>query len=60
MTQAVCQALRGKKDFPVLGSGLEPSVPTECRCMPYTFHHEGPLYQATYEGEWRRAKPHGK
>lgn len=60
VTQAVCQALCGKKDFPVLGSGREPSVPPECRCLAYTFHREGRLYQATYDGEWSRAKPHGK
>lgn len=60
VTQAVCQALCGKKDFPVLGSGREPSVPPECRCLAYTFRREGRLYQATYEGEWSRAKPHGK
>lgn len=60
VTQAVCQALRGKKDFPVLGSGREPSVPPDCRCVAYTFRHEGRLCQATYEGEWCRAKPHGK
>ncbi|XP_028642895.1 ALS2 C-terminal-like protein isoform X2 [Grammomys surdaster] len=60
MTQAVSQALCGKKDFPVLGSDQEPSMPPECRCVAYTFHREGRLYQATYEGEWRQAKPHGK
>nr|XP_048279392.1 ALS2 C-terminal-like protein isoform X3 [Myodes glareolus] len=60
VTHAVCQALRGKKDFPVLGSGSESSVPPDCRCVAYTFRHEGRLYQATYEGDWYWAKPHGK
>ncbi|CAD7685272.1 unnamed protein product [Nyctereutes procyonoides] len=60
MTQAVCQALRGKKDFPVLGAGLEPSEPPTCRCVAYTFRAEGRLCQATYEGEWYRGRPHGK
>ncbi|XP_072577167.1 ALS2 C-terminal-like protein isoform X2 [Vulpes vulpes] len=60
MTQAVCQALRGKKDFPVLGAGLEPSEPPTCRCVAYTFRAEGRLCQATYEGEWCRGRPHGK
>uniref|UniRef100_A0A8C5KUE8 ALS2 C-terminal-like protein n=1 Tax=Jaculus jaculus TaxID=51337 RepID=A0A8C5KUE8_JACJA len=59
VTLAVCQALRGKKDFPVLGSGLESPVSPACRCVAYTFRHEGRLFQATYEGEWYRAKPHG-
>ncbi|KAM4856225.1 ALS2 C-terminal-like protein isoform X1 [Urocitellus parryii] len=60
VTQAVCQALRGKKDFPVLGAGLEPSEPPVCRCGAYTFRAEGRLCQATYEGEWRWGRPHGK
>lgn len=60
VTHAVCQALRGKKDFPVLGSGPESAVPPDCRCVAYTFRHEGRLYQATYEGDWCWAKPHGK
>lgn len=60
VTHAVCQALHGKKDFPVLGSGSESSVPPDCRCVAYTFRHEGRLYQATYEGDWYWAKPHGK
>ncbi|XP_058583181.1 ALS2 C-terminal-like protein [Neofelis nebulosa] len=60
VTQAVCQALRGKKDFPMLGAGLEPSEPPTCRCLAYTFRAEGRLCQATYEGEWCRGRPHGK
>ncbi|XP_060060793.1 ALS2 C-terminal-like protein isoform X2 [Erinaceus europaeus] len=60
LTQAVCQALRGKKDFPVLGAGVDPSEAPACRCTAYTFCAEGRLFQATYEGEWCRAKPHGK
>uniref|UniRef100_A0A8B7TPM3 ALS2 C-terminal-like protein n=2 Tax=Castor canadensis TaxID=51338 RepID=A0A8B7TPM3_CASCN len=60
VTQAVCQALREKKDFPVLGAGQEPSVPPACRCVAYTFHREGRFCQATYEGEWCRGKLHGK
>lgn len=60
VTQAVCQALCGKKDFPLLGSDRESPVPPDCRCVAYTFRHEGRLYQATYEGSWCRAKPHGK
>ncbi|KAJ1069326.1 hypothetical protein K5549_014276 [Capra hircus] len=60
VTQAVCQALRGKKDFPVLGAGLEPSEPPTCRCGAYTFRAEGRFFQATYEGEWYWGRPHGK
>ncbi|XP_047551603.1 ALS2 C-terminal-like protein isoform X4 [Lutra lutra] len=60
VTQAVCQALRGKKDFPVLGAGLEPSEPPACRCVAYTFRAEGRLCQATYEGEWCWGRPHGR
>ncbi|XP_057353733.1 ALS2 C-terminal-like protein isoform X2 [Manis pentadactyla] len=60
MTQAVCQALRGKKGFPVLGAGLEPSEPPTCRCVAYTFCAEGRLCQATYEGEWCWGRPHGR
>ncbi|XP_047388298.1 ALS2 C-terminal-like protein isoform X1 [Sciurus carolinensis] len=60
VTQAVCQALCGKKDFPVLGTGLEPAEPPACRCGSYTFRAEGRLCQATYEGEWFRGRPHGK
>ncbi|KAM9185664.1 ALS2 C-terminal-like protein isoform 2-T4 [Dugong dugon] len=60
VTQAVSQALRGKKDFSVLGAGLEPPEPPACRCVEYTFRMEGRLCQATYEGEWCRGRPHGK
>ncbi|XP_017377126.1 ALS2 C-terminal-like protein isoform X1 [Cebus imitator] len=60
VTRAVCQALRGKKDFPVLGAGLEPPEPPAHRCAAYTFRAEGRLCQATYEGEWCRGRPHGK
>nr|XP_035131048.2 ALS2 C-terminal-like protein isoform X1 [Callithrix jacchus]XP_035131049.2 ALS2 C-terminal-like protein isoform X1 [Callithrix jacchus]XP_035131050.2 ALS2 C-terminal-like protein isoform X1 [Callithrix jacchus] len=60
VTQAVRQALRGKKDFPVLGAGPEPPEPPAHRCAAYTFYAEGRLCQATYEGEWYRGRPHGK
>ncbi|XP_054939140.1 ALS2 C-terminal-like protein isoform X10 [Physeter macrocephalus] len=60
VTQAVCQTLRGKKDFPVLGAGLELSEPPTCRCGAYTFRAEGRFSQATYEGEWYWGRPHGK
>lgn len=62
VTQAVCQALCGKKDVPVLGSDQELSVPPECRrvACAYTFRREGRLCQATYEGDWCLAKAHGK
>ncbi|XP_006893104.1 PREDICTED: ALS2 C-terminal-like protein [Elephantulus edwardii] len=61
VTQAVCQALRGKKDFPVLGArGLDSPEPPTCRCATYTFCREGRLCQATYEGEWCQGRPHGK
>ncbi|XP_030618292.1 ALS2 C-terminal-like protein isoform X8 [Delphinapterus leucas] len=60
VTQAVCQTLRRKKDFPVLGAGLEPSEPPTCRCGAYTFRAEGRFSQATYEGEWYGGRPHGK
>ncbi|XP_054450764.1 ALS2 C-terminal-like protein isoform X2 [Pteronotus mesoamericanus] len=60
VTQAVCQALRGKKDFPVLGEAPEPSETPACRSLAYTFLAEGRLCRATYEGEWCRGRPHGK
>ncbi|XP_004368768.1 ALS2 C-terminal-like protein [Trichechus manatus latirostris] len=60
VTQAVSQALRGKKDFSVLGAGPEPPELPACRCVQYTFRMEGRLCQATYEGEWCRGRPHGK
>lgn len=60
VTQAVCQALRGKKDFPVLGAGLASCETPTCRSVAYTFLAEGRLCQATYEGEWCRGRPHGK
>ncbi|XP_014396003.1 PREDICTED: ALS2 C-terminal-like protein isoform X8 [Myotis brandtii] len=60
VTQAVCQALRGKKDFPVLGAGLVSCETPTCRSGAYTFRAEGRLCQATYEGEWCRGRPHGK
>lgn len=56
----MCQALRGKKDFPVLGAGLEASEAPACRSAAYTFRAEGRLCEATYEGEWCRGRPHGK
>ncbi|KAM4821271.1 ALS2 C-terminal-like protein [Thomomys bottae] len=60
MTLAVCQALRGNKDFPMLGTGLDPDGPLDSRQATYTFQQEGRLCQATYEGDWFRGKPHGK
>ncbi|XP_021112753.1 ALS2 C-terminal-like protein isoform X2 [Heterocephalus glaber] len=60
VSRAVSQALRGKKDFPVLGAGPAPSEPPACRSVAYTFSAEGRLCQATYEGEWCLARPHGK
>ncbi|XP_069906080.1 ALS2 C-terminal-like protein isoform X3 [Oryctolagus cuniculus] len=60
VTRAVCQALRGKKDFPVLGAGLQSSEPPAYRCGAYTFCAEGRFCRATYEGEWQRGRPHGK
>ncbi|XP_027625111.1 ALS2 C-terminal-like protein isoform X2 [Tupaia chinensis] len=60
VTQAVGQALRGKKDFPVLGVGPQPTELPSHRCTAYTFRAEGRLCQATYEGEWWHAKPHGR
>ncbi|XP_066100702.1 ALS2 C-terminal-like protein isoform X2 [Saccopteryx bilineata] len=60
VTQAVCQALREKKDFPVLGAGQEASETPACRTAVYTFRAEGHLRQATYDGKWWRARPHGQ
>lgn len=60
VTQAICQALRGQKDVPVLGAGVDSPEAPACRCLPYTFRAEGRLCQATYEGEWSQGKPHGK
>ncbi|XP_063117128.1 ALS2 C-terminal-like protein isoform X5 [Cavia porcellus] len=59
VSQAVCQALRGKKDFPVLGAGPAPSEPPACRSAAYTFRTKGHLCRATYEGEWYSGRPHG-
>ncbi|XP_048190380.1 LOW QUALITY PROTEIN: ALS2 C-terminal-like protein [Perognathus longimembris pacificus] len=60
---AVRQALRGKKDFPVLGTGLEPAAPpappAPRRRGAHTFRREGALCGATYEGDWRWGRPHG-
>ncbi|KAM8758632.1 ALS2 C-terminal-like protein [Rhynchonycteris naso] len=60
VTEAVCQALREKKDFPVLGAGLKTSETPTCRAAVYTFLTEGRLCQATYDGKWWRARPHGQ
>ncbi|KFO33250.1 ALS2 C-terminal-like protein [Fukomys damarensis] len=60
VSQAVCQALRGRKDFPVLGAGPAAPEPPACRSAAYTFRAEGHLCGATYDGEWCLARPHGK
>ncbi|XP_074053867.1 ALS2 C-terminal-like protein [Macrotis lagotis] len=62
MSQAICQALSEKKDFPVLEQdqnqeGLEPPP---SRCCLYTFRTEDRFRLATYDGSWFWGKPHGK
>lgn len=60
VSQAVCRALRGKKDFRVRGAGLASCETPACRSAAHTFLAEGRLCRATYEGEWCRARPHGR
>ncbi|XP_045434757.1 ALS2 C-terminal-like protein isoform X6 [Pipistrellus kuhlii] len=60
VTQAVCRALRGKKDFLVRGAGLASCETPACRSAAHTFLAEGRLCRATYEGEWCRGRPHGR
>ncbi|NXI87120.1 AL2CL protein, partial [Rhipidura dahli] len=59
LEQAVRQALRGKRDFPLWSSGEAGAAPSR-RFFSYQFRREGRLRGATYEGEWLRGKPHGK
>nr|XP_014432354.1 ALS2 C-terminal-like protein [Pelodiscus sinensis] len=60
LNQAVCQALNGKRDFPLWGKAREGSEPSVHRFFKYTFRAEGRLKNAVYEGEWSWGKPHGK
>uniref|UniRef100_A0A7M4E3L1 ALS2 C-terminal like n=1 Tax=Crocodylus porosus TaxID=8502 RepID=A0A7M4E3L1_CROPO len=60
LSQAVRQALNGKRDFPLwskAGGGNEPPI---CRCFKHIFQTEGRLKNAAYEGEWCWGKPRGK
>ncbi|NXA79570.1 AL2CL protein, partial [Thryothorus ludovicianus] len=59
LEQAVRQALNGKRDFPLWGSGEGSEAPAR-RFFTYEFRTEGRLRGATYEGEWLWGKPHGK
>ncbi|NXB19827.1 AL2CL protein, partial [Rhagologus leucostigma] len=60
LEQAVRQALNGKRDFPLWGRSGEGSEAPSRRFFSYVFRMEGRLRGATYEGEWRWGKPHGK
>ncbi|XP_062978744.1 ALS2 C-terminal-like protein [Elgaria multicarinata webbii] len=60
LKRAVCQALDGKRDFPLWGKAGEGREPPVCRFATFTFRGEGRLKNAAYEGEWCLGKPHGK
>uniref|UniRef100_A0A670JNS4 ALS2 C-terminal like n=1 Tax=Podarcis muralis TaxID=64176 RepID=A0A670JNS4_PODMU len=60
LNQAVRQALSGKRDFPLWGEAGRGRDPPVCRFSSFTFQEEGRFKGATYEGEWRLSKPHGK
>ncbi|NXE98982.1 AL2CL protein, partial [Menura novaehollandiae] len=60
LSQAVRQALNGKRDFPLWGRTGEGSEPPSRRFFTYGFRLEGKFRNATYEGEWHQGKPHGK
>ncbi|KAJ7428740.1 hypothetical protein WISP_00848 [Willisornis vidua] len=60
LSQAVRQALTGKRDFPLWGSTGEGSEPPARRFFSYVFRLEGKFRGAAYEGEWHCGKPHGK
>ncbi|NWV44767.1 AL2CL protein, partial [Daphoenositta chrysoptera] len=60
LEQAVRQALNGKRDFPLWGRSGEGREAPSRRFFSYAFRMEGRLRGATYEGEWRWGKPHGK
>ncbi|NXS85048.1 AL2CL protein, partial [Erpornis zantholeuca] len=60
LEQAVRQALNGKRDFPLWGRSGEGGEAPSRRFFSYVFLMEGRLRGATYEGEWRWGKPHGK
>ncbi|XP_044537672.1 ALS2 C-terminal-like protein isoform X1 [Gracilinanus agilis] len=62
VSQAICQALNGKKDIPGLEKdqnqeGIEPPA---ARCCLYTFQTVDRFRLATYDGNWFWGKPHGK
>ncbi|XP_048162200.1 ALS2 C-terminal-like protein isoform X1 [Corvus hawaiiensis] len=60
LEQAVRQALHGKRDFPLWGHAGQGGAAPSHRFFSYTFGAAGRLRGATYEGEWRWGKPHGK
>ncbi|XP_019336256.1 ALS2 C-terminal-like protein isoform X2 [Alligator mississippiensis] len=60
LSQAVRQALNGKRDFPLWSKAGEGNEPPICRCFKHIFQMEGRLKNAAYEGEWCWGKPHGK
>uniref|UniRef100_A0A8D2Q640 ALS2 C-terminal like n=1 Tax=Varanus komodoensis TaxID=61221 RepID=A0A8D2Q640_VARKO len=60
LKRAVCQAMDGRRDFPLWGRAGEGREPPLCRFSTFTFRSEGRLKDAAYEGEWRLGKPHGK
>uniref|UniRef100_A0A8B9S8Y3 ALS2 C-terminal like n=1 Tax=Apteryx owenii TaxID=8824 RepID=A0A8B9S8Y3_APTOW len=60
LNQAIRQALKGKRDFPLWGKTGEGTEPPSCRFFTYVFRLEGKFKNATYEGEWHWGKPHGK
>ncbi|KAM4794587.1 ALS2 C-terminal-like protein isoform 5-T6 [Cyanocitta cristata] len=60
LEQAVRQALHGKRDFPLWGRAGQGAAAPSRRFFSYAFGAAGRLRGATYEGEWRWGKPHGK
>ncbi|XP_043831305.1 ALS2 C-terminal-like protein [Dromiciops gliroides] len=62
VSQAICQALSGKRDMPTTEQDQEQEgvKPPASRCCLYTFRTEERLRLATYDGDWFWGKPHGK
>ncbi|XP_077159443.1 ALS2 C-terminal-like protein isoform X2 [Paroedura picta] len=60
LSQAIRQALKGKRDFPLWSTDGEESYPPSSRLFSFTFRAEGRLKNAVYDGEWCLGRPHGK
>uniref|UniRef100_A0A6I8NKY3 VPS9 domain-containing protein n=1 Tax=Ornithorhynchus anatinus TaxID=9258 RepID=A0A6I8NKY3_ORNAN len=61
LRQAVRQALDGRRDSPLAGGpGRAAEDPPADRSCVHTFRAGGRFQHATYDGEWRAGKPHGK